>query len=98
MPVIDKVSADYADRISFLAVAWKGTEEDTRTRAAELIPSGRIKWGLDADERIFDLYGIPYQPASVLVTHDGIVFDRWDGAAGEAELRSQLDALVATAG
>lgn len=97
MPVIDKVSADYADQVSFLAVAWRGTEGDTRDEAAQLIPSGRIQWGLDDSEEIFGLYGIPYQPASVLITHDGIVFDEWAGAVGEDELRSQLDALVATA-
>lgn len=98
MPVIDKVSADYVDDISFLAVAWKGTEEDTRTRAGELIPSGRIAWGLDAAEEVFQLYGIPYQPASVLVTHDGIVLNQWAGAVGEDQLRAELDALAATAG
>lgn len=98
MPVIDKVSADYADDISFLAVAWKGTEEATRARAGELIPSGRIPWGLDAEENVFQLYGIPYQPASVLITHDGIVLNSWAGAVGEDQLRTELDALAATTG
>ena len=72
--------------------------EDTSSRAAQLLTSGNVLWGLDAEEAIFSAYGVPYQPVSVLITHDGIVKTSWAGAVGEAELRSELDALVATAG
>ena len=79
-------------------MAWKGSMEDTSSRAAQLLTSGNVLWGLDAEEAIFSAYGVPYQPVSVLITHDGIVKTSWAGAVGEAELRSELDALVATAG
>jgi hypothetical protein len=72
--------------------------EDTASRAAELLTSGNVRWGLDAEEAIFAAYGVPYQPVSYLITHDGIVKTSWAGAVGEAELRAELDALVATAG
>lgn len=98
MPVIDEVSADYADQVTFLAVAWKGSLEDTTARAEQLLTSGNVLWGLDVEEEVFSAYGVPYQPVSVLVTHDGIVKTSWAGAVGEVELRAELDALVATAG
>lgn len=72
--------------------------EDTASRAAQLLTSGNVLWGLDAEEAIFSAYGVPYQPVSVLITHDGIVKTSWAGAVGEADLRAELDALVATAG
>ncbi len=84
--------------MTFLAVAWKGSMEDTASRAAQLLTSGNVRWGLDAEEAIFSAYGVPYQPVSYLITHDGIVKTSWAGAVGEAELRAELDALVATAG
>ncbi len=83
--------------MTFVAVAWKGSAEDTAERAGELIPSGNILWGLDEEQLIFSAYGVPYQPVSVLITHDGIVKTSWAGTRSEADLRAELDALVDTA-
>lgn len=52
-------------------------------------------WGLDADEVIFGLYSIPYQPATVLIGADGQEFDRWLGARPEEEMREAIEALLA---
>ncbi len=41
---------------------------------------------------------MPYQPYSVLITGDDIVMTEWFGAVDEAELRAELDRLVATTG
>lgn len=97
MPVIESISADYADDVTFLAVAWKGTLEDTREEAERLIPSGNVQWGLDAGEEIFSLYGVPYQPVTVLVTHDKIIKDTWPGVLSEAEMRAEIESLIETA-
>ncbi len=43
---------------------------------------------------MFRLYGVPGQPASVIVV-EGVVVDAWFGAIGESELRNRLDAVVA---
>lgn len=53
-----------------MAPAWKSSFELTAERAAELLPSGRIMWGLDGDQEIFTLYGVPYQPVTVLIAQD----------------------------
>lgn len=95
MPVVDKVAADYADRVEFVAVAWKGSMEATAERAARLMPSGKIRWGLDQPEEIFGLYGIPYQPWTVLITGSDIEVERWPGARSEVEIRQALDDLIA---
>lgn len=95
MPVIDKVAADYADDIVFLAVAGRADLDVTSVRADELF-SDRLLWGLD--DSIWDLYGVPYQPVSVLISGGDIVVDSWAGALGENELRDRLDALLAVTG
>ena len=95
MPVVDQLAAEYGDRVAFVAPAWKGTLEATATRAAELLPSGQVLWGLDEAEEIFALYGVPYQPATVLITADGSIFERWSGAREEAEMREAIEALLA---
>jgi peroxiredoxin len=52
-------------------------------------------WGLDEQEEIFSLYGIPYQPVTVLIAGDGTVAESWDGLRPAAEIRDALDNLVA---
>lgn len=95
MPVVDSLAAEYGDRIDFVAPAWKSSFAATEARAEELFQSGQIQWGLDEDEEIFELYGIPYQPVTVLVAADGTVVEAWDGLRAEDEIRAALDELVA---
>ena len=94
MPVIDALSNEYGDRVSFVAPAWNSTFEATRAAAENLMPSGNILWGLDEDKAVFEAYGVPYQPVTVLIAADGTIFDAWPGVRGETELRDALDRLV----
>ena len=94
MPVVDQISLDYADEVSFLAPAWKGTLPATTDRANQLLPSGVIRWGLDADERVFEAFGVPYQPVTVLIAADGTIFETWAGFRDGADIRQSLDLLV----
>ena len=96
MPVVDSLAAEYGDRIDFVAPDWKSSFAATEARARELFQSGQIQWGLDENEEIFELYGIPYQPVTVLVAADGTVVEAWDGLRAEDEIRAALDELVAT--
>ena len=89
------MAADYADRVEFVAVAWNSTFEKTATRAAELMTSGSMSWGLDEDAKVFSAYGIPYQPWTVLITGSDVEVNRWPGARSEAEIRQALDDLIA---
>lgn len=95
MPVIDNLATEYADRVDFVAPAWKSTFELTEMRADQLFQSGEIMWGLDEDEDIFEAYGIPYQPVTVLIAADDTVVEAWDGLRAEQEIRAALDALIA---
>lgn len=76
-------------------MAWKGTEEATAARAAELMPSGQMVWGLDQAEAIFALYGVPYQPSTVLISRDKTIVERWPGLREEAEIRAAIESLIA---
>jgi len=96
LPVIDQLAREYGDQVAFVAVAWKGTLAATAERAAEILPSGIVRWGLDETEEVFSLYSIPYQPASVLITSGKTIFERWPGARSEAEMRDAIEGLIAT--
>lgn len=98
MPVVDSLAAEYADRVDFVAPAWKSTFQLTEARAKELFQSGEIMWGLDEQEEIFQLYGIPYQPVTVLIAADQTVVEAWDGLRPEDEIRAALDDLIALSG
>lgn len=95
MPVVDNLAQEYGDRVAFVAPAWKGSAEDTAQRAAEWLPSGRVAWGLDAEEEIFSLYGVPYQPVTVLISGDGHIVESWPGARSESEMRAAIESLLA---
>ncbi len=81
-----------------MAPAWKGTFEDTAARAAEILPSGEVKWGLDAEEQVFAAYGVPYQPMTFLISADKRIVDSWSGIRSEEELRVALDRLIDVTG
>lgn len=98
LPVVDSLAAEYSDQVDFVAPAWKSSFELTQERARELFQSGQIMWGLDADEEIFGLYGVPYQPVTVLIAGDQTVVEAWDGLRAEDEIRAALDNLVALSG
>jgi len=88
------VARDYLDQVRFIAVAGRSDLASTTARANELFAF--LDWGLD--DSIWELYNVPYQPYSVLITGDDIVMNEWFGAVNEAELRAELDRLVATIG
>ena len=98
LPAIDEISKDYADRVAFVAPAWQGTLAATSQRASELLTSGNVVWGLDADEQVFRAYGVPYQPVTVLIGADKTVVEVWAGAKSDTEVRASLDNLLAVSG
>jgi hypothetical protein len=90
LPVVDKVAAKYQDDVTFLAVAGRGNMENT-VDAAEQLFGKNLQWGLD--DSIWDLYGIPGQPATVLITR-GVVVDMWFGATSEEFLTERVENLL----
>ena len=93
MPVVDAVASDYQDTITFLAIAGRSTPEASAARVGDWFSPDRLDWAYS--DETWDLFGIPGQPVSVLLTSDGIEVDRWFGAASEADLRAALDQLAA---
>ena len=93
MPVVDELAAEYGDQVRFVAVAGRSGLSDTADVADQLISN--VEWGLD--DSIWDLYGVPYQPVTFLITGDDIIFERFDGIRyGPDELRQRIDELLAT--
>lgn len=81
-----------------MAPAWKSGFEAAQSRAQELLTSGQIMWGLDEDEEVFEAYGVPYQPVTVLIAADDTVVEAWAGLRDESEIRAALDNLIALSG
>lgn len=90
MPVVDEVSADYQDEVAFLAVAGKSDLSPTADVAGRLL-TDNVPWGLD--DSIWDLYGVPGQPATVLIAQ-GVIVDMWFGAQSDEFLRERIDNLI----
>ena len=94
MPVVDALATEYSDRVAFVAPAWKASFDETAQQASRLLQSGEVRWGLDESEGIFQAYGVPYQPATVLIGTDGTVVESWLGARDEAAMRQSIEALL----
>lgn len=92
------MAADYGDRVDFVAPAWKSDFDRTEARAVGTFVSGNVMWGLDEDEDIFEKYGVPYQPVTVLIAGDMTVYTSWPGLRPEEEIRAELDSLLALSG
>jgi len=90
LPVVDEVSNEYLDDVTFLAVAGRSNPEASADGAAELF-SDNLLWGYD--DTIWDLYGVPGQPVSVLI-QDGFIVDLWFGAIGADSLREKLNTVA----
>ena len=61
--------------------------------AADALFGDALLWGLD--ESIWDLYGVPYQPVTFLITGGDTIVDGWPGLLDESDIRSRIDNLVA---
>lgn len=93
MPVIDAVASDYQGEITFVAVAGRSSENQSRKRVGDWFSPDRILWGYDDD--VWEQFGVFGQPTSVLISSDDVIVGGWFGAYDEAELRAELDRLVA---
>jgi len=90
LPVVDKVANDYLDEITFLAIAGR-SDLEASAKAAKQLFSKNLLWGYD--DSVWDTYGVPGQPASVLIK-DGVIVDVWFGGIGDEALREKLNAVV----
>ncbi len=91
MPVVADISQDYEGVVEFVAVAGRSDFGSTEARANELFGDALL-WGLD--DTIWDLYGVPYQPVTFLITGGDTIVDGWPGLLPEADIRSRIDTLV----
>ncbi len=94
MPVVDALATEYSDRVAFVAPAWKASFDATAQQAERLLQSGDVRWGLDESEGIFGAYGVPYQPATVLIGADGTIVESWLGGRDEDAMRRSIEALL----
>lgn len=93
--MLETVSADYEDQVTFLALGGASRPELLSDRADEWFPSGRIKWGYDENATVWQALGVSGTPTTLLFAPDGEVIAGWSGERGEAFMREQIDILIA---
>lgn len=95
MPVLERLSEEYAGQVTFLAIGARGDADATADKVEEWIPSGRIRWAFDPDETLWQFFGARGTPTTVVLSADDLVLAVFPGALGEENLRSALNQLVA---
>jgi hypothetical protein len=91
---VDSVAPDYADEVTFLAIAWKSSFDRAQAVADELLTSGTFRWGIDETELIFASYLLSSQPWTVLISADGVEVERWPGGRPAGEIRASIERLL----
>lgn len=82
--------------MTFVAVAGKSSPEKSQN-AADSLFTDRLLWGYD--DSIWELYGNPYQPYTVLITADGKIVDEHYGTPdGEDGIRASIENLLSLHG
>ena len=74
-------------------MAGRSSPEASAQRAGSWFSPDRILWGYS--DELWPAYEIFGQPQTVLISGDDVIVGGWYGRLDEAELRAQLDALVA---
>lgn len=95
MPVVAEVAQQYDDQVAFLAVAGRSDYDSTAQGAAQLFGDA-LQWGLGDD--VWDLYGVRYQPVTVLLAGNDVIVDSWPGALSADEISARIDNLIAVSG
>jgi len=93
--LLETVSADYEDQVTFLALGGASRPELLSDRADEWFPSGRIVWGYDENATVWQALGVSGTPTTLLFAPDGEVIAGWSGERGDAFMREQIDLLIA---
>ena len=94
--MLDAVSGDYVQAVTFVGVAGHSTLDSTAAVAAQLTPSGNILWGLDEELKVWEAFGVVTQPATILINARGEIIDSWYGIRDETELRANIEKLMAS--
>ena len=94
LPAIETLGAEYEGRAVVLAPAVQSSLDRAAGVAENLLPSGRVPWGLDADQEVFSAYGFRGVPAGAIVAADGTLMDTWQGSGDIEEIRAVLDDLL----
>ena len=95
LPGIEKLASDYEDLVTFVAPAIDSSMAGAAGVVEHLLPSGRVLWGLDENNRVHEAYGFRGMPAGAIVAVDKALVAAWDGPRNTDEIRVTLDKLLA---
>lgn len=90
-PDIDAAATAYAGRVSFVGLSNRDTVKD----GLEYAERHKVPYPLAHAPAVWEDYGVPFQPATVVISADGRELKRWQGAVTEEQLTEALDAALA---
>jgi hypothetical protein len=86
------LAEEYGDQVAFIGVSDnRDTVEDGETYAADF----DVPYPLALDQGVWDAYGVPYQPVTVVLDADGVEIHRTTGPISYEGLRTELEAALA---
>ena len=94
--MLDAISGDYVQDVTFLGVTGWSTLDATIARAALLFPSGNILWGLDEELSVWEAFDVLASPTTVLINGRGEIVNSWFGIRSETEMRASIEELMAS--
>lgn len=92
MPDIEKIKAQYGDKIVILAINGGESKNDVKTFIAQKGYTFNI--GIDEYGEVLTKYDSMYIPLSIFINEEGVIQDRCVGALSEKQMKEIVDRLI----
>ena len=84
------MAEDYEKEVSFIGVSNNDTVEDGEGYAADY----DVPYPLAHAPDVWDLYEVPYQPVTIVVSSNGSIAGRFDGPVTGEEVKEVIETLL----
>lgn len=85
------MAEEYGDRVVFIGVSNQDTIDDGRAYQERY----GVPYALANSPDVWQLYGDPFRPTTIVITPEGVEDVRIDGPITKERLRAELDRVLA---
>jgi hypothetical protein len=86
------LAEEYSEEVAFIGVSDnRDTVEDGKDYADEFA----VPYPLALEQNVWDAYGVPYQPVTVLLDAEGVEVHRVSGPISYEEFKAQIEGVLA---
>jgi hypothetical protein len=86
------LAEEYGKSVVFIGIS---DDRDTVAGGKAYATEFDVPYPLALEQSVWDAYGVPYQPVTVLLDGDGVEIHRVTGPISYEGLKSQLEAVLA---